>query len=117
MSVGFNHIIVFANTGKISDYQKSYNDNYAKTVKCFLPLNFNNKKQYQAILSVSINNTFPKEIVEIIGYKSDTDLNCYNFDLSEVYKQYKTQQKIGLTRFTLIEDDGRVKFRSESFRI
>lgn len=117
MSVGFNHIITFANTGKITDYQKSFTDNYAKTLRCFLPLSFNNKKQYKAKLSIGINNTYPKEIVEVIGTKSETDLNCYDFDLSQVYSQYGYFKKIGLIRLTLQRDDGRVKFQSETFKI
>lgn len=117
MSVGFNNTIVFANTGKVMDYQKSFSDNYAKILKVFLPPNFNNKKQYKAILSVSINNTFPKEIENVLGVKSDSDLNCYIFDVSELYRKYQSLKKLGLTQFRLFADDGRTKFKSESFRI
>lgn len=116
MSVGFNHVITFANTGKVTDYQKSYTENYAKIIKCYLPLNFNNKKNYHAILSVAINNTYPKEIVKVDGIKSETDLNCYEFDVSEVYRQYYPTKKIGLMKITLLNDNGRAKFQSETFR-
>lgn len=40
MSVGFNNNVVFANTGKIIDYQKSFNDNYTKILNVFLPPSF-----------------------------------------------------------------------------
>lgn len=115
--VGFNNVIVFNNTGKVSDYQKSYNDNYAKTLKVYLPAYFNNKKLYDAVLSTAINNTFPKQIETVVGIKSEYDLNCYEFDLSDLYAKYKQHNKIGLTRFTLYCDNGRQKFQSESFRI
>lgn len=118
MSVGFNNIITFNNNGKVTDYQRAYNNNYDKTLKVFLPLNYNNKKEYLAILSVSINNTFPKQIEKVIGYKDDTDLNCYIFNLSELYRIYEPLKKIGLSKLTLLnENTNRMKFQSESFRI
>ena len=117
MSVGFNHIIIFNNNGKIVDYQKAYNNQYAKTVKIFFPSNINNRKNYSAILSTAINNTYPKQVEFVEGVKSETDLNCYVFDLSEIYRKYKNLQKIGLTRVKLICDSGRDKFCSETFRI
>ena len=39
------------------------------------------------------------------------------FDVSELYREYKASNKIGLARFKLIRDDNRVKFQSETFRI
>ena len=117
MSVGFNYIITFNNNRKISDYQKSFNNNYDKHIKFFLPLNFNNKKDYKAYLSVAINDTFPKKIEKIVCYKSETDLNCYEADISELYRNYEMLKKIGLCRFNLDCDDGRSKFISETFRI
>lgn len=118
MSIGFFHVITFNNNGKITDYQKSYTDNYDKKLKVFLPLNYNNKKEYTIILSVSINNTFPKQIEKVIGYKDDTDLNCYIFNLSELYRKYSSLKKIGLSKLTLLnENSNRTKFQSESFRI
>lgn len=118
MSVGFNYVITFNNNGKISDYQKSFNNNYAKIVKIFLPLNYNNRKEYEAILSVSINDTFPKQIETVLGYKSDSDLNCYIFDISELYRKYKSFKKLGLTRLKLLcSNSNRTKFQSESFRL
>lgn len=116
MSVGFNHIITFSRLGDITDYQKHFNDNYAKTIKCFLPPNINNKNFYRAHLEVGINNTFPKKIVKVVGDKSDTDLNCYIFDISDVYKQYEFLNKIGLMKVILTEDNGTIIFQSESFR-
>lgn len=116
MSVGFNHVITFANTGKVTDYQKNFNDNYAKIIKCFLPLSLNNKRQYQACLTVGINDTFPKEIITVEGKKSDTDLNCYEFDVSEVYRLYYKTKKIGLMKITVSKENGRVVFQSETFR-
>lgn len=117
MSVGFNNIITFSNNGKISDYQKAYDNNYGKIIKTYLPLHINNKKDYEAILSVSINNTFPKQIEIVKGYKNETDLNCYIFDVSELYRKYYENKKLGLTRLKLMCDNGRVKFISESFRL
>lgn len=117
--VGFNNIIVFNNNGKITDYQKSYNNEYAKIVNIFLPLNFNSKKQFKAELSMSVDNTYPKEVVKVEGYKSETDLNKYIFDLSELYRNYYVAQKKkpGLCKIKLYSDNGRVKFESESFRL
>lgn len=117
MSVGFNNNIVFANTGKIIDYQKSFNDNYAKILNVFLPPSFNCKKQYKAILSIAINNTFPKEVENVLGVKSESDLNCYIFDVSDLYRKYQLLKKLGLSQFRLFAEDGRTKFKSESFRI
>lgn len=116
MSVGFNHIITFDKNGKILDYQKAYTDNYAKELKVFFPLNFNNKDDYAAILSVAINDTFPKQIETAVGSKSDTDLNCYIFDISELYREYKNFNKLGLMKIQLFYNDGKCKFTSESFR-
>lgn len=116
MSVGFNHIITFDRKGKVIDYQQSYNDNYAKTIRCFLPQNINNRNCYRAHLAVRINNTFPVMIVKVVGNKSETDLNCYNFDLSDVYEQYKVFNKIGLMQVILTEDNDDLIFKSESFR-
>lgn len=115
--VGFNHIITFKNTGKVSDYQKAYNNNYSKTLKVYLPLNINNKKRYTALLYISINGTFPKDIKIIEGTVVESDLNCYMFDVSELYREYKADNKIGLAKFKLVRDDNRVKFQSESFRV
>lgn len=114
--VGFKHKITFNNNGKITDYQKSYNDNYSKIVEVFLPLNFNNKKKYKIRLSASINNTFPKRIEEVEGIKSDTDLNKYTFDVSNLFLLTKNS-KLGLCKIRLINDSNRIKFESESFRI
>lgn len=116
MSVGFNHIIAFNRKGKVVDYQKSYNDNYAKTIRCFLPQNISNRDCYRAYLAVDINNTFPAMIVKVVGKKSETDLNCYDFDLSDVYEQYKVFDKIGLMQVILAEDNDDLVFKSESFR-
>ena len=116
MSVGFNYVITFNNNGKVTDYQKSYNENYGKFIKIFLPLNFNNRKNYNCILSVAINNTFPKVVESVLGCKEELDLNCYNFDISELYRKYGSMRKLGLMRIKLLEDDGRCKFTSESFR-
>ena len=114
--VGFNNIITFNNNGKVTDYQRAYNKEYGKTLKVFLPLNFNNKKDYIAKLTVAINNTYPKEIKIVEGIKSETDLNCYEFDLTQLfYKLVKKQ--IGLCRVCLVTDKGRVRFESESFRV
>lgn len=117
--VGFNNIIVFNNNGKIIDYQKSYNKEYAKILNIFLPLNFNNKKNYHIELSMAIDNTYPREIIKIDGVKSEEDLNKYTFNLSELYRNYYVAQKKkpGLSRIRLYTDNGRVKFESESFRI
>lgn len=117
MSVGFNHKIVFANTGKVSDFQKCFNDNYGKLVSCYLPLDINNRKHYTAVLSIAINNTFPLQIVDVYGKESETDLNCYQFDVSEVYRQYHESRRIGLAKLTLKRDSGRNRFQSETFRI
>lgn len=116
MSVGFNHIITFDKCGKISDYQKAYNNDYAKTVKIFLPLYISNKNFYNCYLYVSINNTFPKEIIKVCGDKSNTDLNCYIFDLSEIYRQFEPFKKIGLSQIVLMENNKYI-FKSETFRI
>lgn len=118
--VSFNHIITFNNNGKITDFQKSYSDNYLKTLNVFLPLNYNNKKQYHAELSAAVENTYPRQIVTVEGFKSDTDLNKYVFDLSELYRSLhssSTRKRLGLCKIKLYSDNGRVKFESESFRI
>lgn len=117
--VGYNNIITFNNNGKVTDYQKAYNDNYAKILNVFLPLSFNNHKCYHAELSMAVNNTYPKKVIRVDGVKSDTDLNKYIFDLSEIYRLYYEAQnkKPGLCRVTLYSDNGRAKFESESFRI
>lgn len=117
--VGFINSIVFNNNGKIIDYQKSYNDNYSKILNIYLPLNYNNKKNYTAKLYMAIDNTYPREIISVQGNKSDTDLNKYIFDVTEIFKeQYiKQKRKPGLCRIKLSVDDGRIKFESESFRL
>ena len=114
--VGFNHIITFNQNGKITDYQKSYNKEYAKKLNIYLPLNFNNKKRYIAELSVAVNNTFPKQIIKVEGYKSDTDLNLYQFDLTNLYN-LQARKELGLFKFKLYSDNHRTKFESEVFRI
>lgn len=116
MSVGFNHIITFSRTGKVTDYQKNYNDNYSKTIKCFLPLNINNRNCYKIYLNVGINDTFPKKLIKVVGKKLNTDLNCYEFDISNVYARYKTLNKIGLMQIILTENNGDLIFKSEAFR-
>ena len=116
MSVGFKYKIVLSNNGKIADYQKSYDNNYDKEIRVYFPLQINNKKNYKAILSMSINNTFPKQIESVIGVKDDTDLNCYIFNVSELYVKYKPVKKIGLSKVSLLTEDGRPKLISESFR-
>lgn len=113
---GFNHVIVFNQNGKISDYQKAYNKENAKTIRICLPLNFNNKKNYKAELSVAINNTYPTQVETVEGYKSETDLNVYNFDITQLY-YLQAKRKLGLFKFKLYSDDGRTKFESEAFRI
>lgn len=114
--VGFNTTIVFNNNGKIIDYQKAYNQNYGKTVNIFLPLNFNNKKNYKAEMSVAINNTFPKEIEIVEGVKSDSDLNKYTFDVTQLY-YLNVKKKLGLSKIKLYSSNGRTQFESESFRL
>ena len=114
--VGFSYIITLNNNGKITDYQKSFDNNYKKEIKVYFPLQINNKKNYQALLSVSINNTFPKEIETVIGVKDDTDLNCYIFDVSEIYNKYKYFKKLGLSKISLLCEDNRPRLISESFR-
>ena len=116
MSVGFNHIITFDRKGKVINYQQSYNDNYVKTIRCFLPQNINNRNHYRVHLAVKINNTFPAMIVKVVGNKSETDLNCYDFNLSDVYEQYKVFDKIGLMQVILTEDNDNLIFKSELFR-
>lgn len=114
--VGFNHVIVFNQNGKVIDYQKSYNKENAKKVKVILPLNFNNKKNYKAELSVAINNTYPKEIRTAEGYKSESDLNVYDFDLTQLFF-LQTNKKLGLFKLKLYSENNRIKFESEVFRI
>lgn len=115
--VGFNHFITFNNNGRITDYQRNYTKDYAKQVHIYLPPNFNNKKQYNAVFSVAVLDTYPKQILTVEGEKSDTDLNKYTFDLTNLYLQLKSQNKLGLCRVKLTSDNGRTKFESESFRI
>lgn len=115
--IGYNYIIVFNQNGKIQDYQKAYNSETAKTINLFLPLCFNNKKQYRAELSIAVNNTFPKQIITVCGKKAENDLNKYIFDLTAIYSSTLTKNKYGLCKFKLLSDNGRVKFESESFRI
>lgn len=113
---GFVYNITFNQNGKITDYQKSYNRDNSKIVNIFLPLNYNNKKEYNAILSVAINNTFPRKIVYAEGFKSLTDLNKYTFDITQLYLQEK-DKRLGLCEIRLTTDNNRTKFKSESFRL
>lgn len=114
--IGFNHVIVFNQNGKVVDYQKTYTKEDAKTIRVCLPLNFNNKKNYRAELSVAINNTYPTQVEIVEGYKSETDLNVYNFDVTQLY-YLQAKKKLGLFRFKLYSDNGRTKFESETFRV
>ena len=114
--VGFIYNITFNQNGKIIDYQKSYNNTYGKVINIFLPLNFNNNKEYKAQLSIAINNTFPREILFIDGYKCNDDLNKYAFDLTQIYLQDK-DKRLGLCEIRLLTENNRTKFKSESFRI
>lgn len=114
--VGFKNSIVFNQNGKVVDYQKSYNKEYDKTLSVFLPLNFNNKKHYRAELSISLNNTYPKQIEIVEGYKCEDDLNKYEFNLTQLYL-LDMKKKLGLCRFKLYSDNGKVRFESESFRL
>ena len=113
--VGFNYVITFNNNGKITDYQKDYNKETSKIVNAFLPLNYNNKKNYKAVMSVAVANTYPTQVLKVEGYKSESDLNKYIFDLTQLYNS--TKKKYGLCRIELFLDNGRTKFKSESFRI
>lgn len=113
--VGFNKKIVFDIKGKILDYQTGYNDNYNKSISVYLPFMFNHKNLHtEAKLKIAINNTFPKIIIEVIGKKSETDLNKYTFDITSVYTNY-LNNGLGLMQVEINCIDGEI-FKSESFR-
>lgn len=114
--VGFNHIVIFNNNGKITDFQKAYNKESQKTLSVFLPLNFNNKKRYKAVLSIAVNNTYPKRIETVEGFKSEADLNKYVFDITQMFA-LNANKKFGLCRVKLVDDNNRTQFESESFRL
>lgn len=116
MSIGFNHTITFNQNGRVVDYQKEYNKLNAKRVCVILPLNHNNKKENNIELSVAINNTYPRQIEKVKGYKSDTDWNMYYFDITQLI-DVKKRKNIGLSKIKLYSNKGRVKFESEHFRI
>lgn len=118
MSVGFNKIITFDEQGKITDYQKSFSNNYSKIVKIYLPMKFcsNDYIKQTPMLMININNTFPKIVEKILGVKSETDLNCYIFDLSVFYANYYNEHKIGLSKF-ILENDNNIIFTSQTFRV
>lgn len=116
--VGFNNIITFDRYGKVSNYQKSYDNQYSKTIKTFFPfpLFALDDNLYYASLYVSINNTFPKQIETIYGTKLKDDYNSFIFDVSELYRKFKNLDKIGLSQ-VYIYHGYNVVFKSESFRI
>ena len=117
MSVGFNFVVTLDKQGKITDYQKSYNDNYAKIVKVFFPLCFNNKDiTANATMITAINNLpMSKETYVTTGIKVMSDLNCYTFDVSNLYEKYKNDDKIGLSK--VCYSCSSFDFDSEAFRV
>lgn len=114
--VGFESIVTFNNNGSVRDKQKAFHNEYDKKLIVFLPLSFNNKKRYRAELSTAFDDTYPKRIVIVAGEKSETDLNCYTFELSEMFQAVQ-HSKVGLSKVILYTDKGRKKFESELFRI
>lgn len=117
--VGFNNNLVLGKRGKIYDYQKSYNNENSKLLNVFLPLNFNNKELYTMELAMAIDNTFPKDVVIVKGVKSETDLNKYMFDLTNLYRNYYSAQnkKPGLCKIKLYSENENLIYESENFRI
>lgn len=114
--VGFRTVVVFNNNGKVTDRQIAYDDNYGKELVVFLPLNFNNRKQFTAELTTSVEDTYPKRLVTIEGKKSETDYNCYTFDLTKLLEATKNF-KLGLSKVILYTDRRRKRFESELFRM
>lgn len=114
--VGFNHVITFNNNGKVTNYQHSYNKNNAKKLTVFLPLNFNNKRKFTCNLSVAVTNTYPTQIEVVEGIKSETDLNCYEFDVTQLYL-LNARRRFGLCKIKLLKSNGRTEFESEAFKL
>lgn len=115
--IGFNAIITFDNMGNISDYQKAYNNCYAKKVKIYLPMKYITEESQKAVLNMAVNNTFPLVIEESLGVKSKTDVNCFEFDVSVLYKKYHEDLKIGLSKFILYSQNGNIEYTSQTFRV
>lgn len=114
--VGFNHVITFNNNGKVTDYQRNFNKNNAKKLTVFLPPNFNNKRNFNCTLSIAVLNTYPTQVEVIEGCKSDTDLNCYEFDVTQLYL-LNARRKFGLCKIKLLKGNGRTEFESEAFKL
>lgn len=116
--IGFNLIITLDDCGKVTDYNKSYNNFYAKKVTLFLPMKYSFKMPQTPHLLTAINETYPLDIEDTIGKKSETDLNCYCFDVTNMYNKYCDDGRIGLTRFILRSaDDNTQLFTSQTFRV
>ena len=117
--IGFSLIITLDDCGKITDYKKAYDDFYAKKVIIFLPMKYSFKIPQTPHLLTAINETYPLNIEDTIGKKSETDLNCYCFDVTNLYNKYYDSSRIGLTRFILqsADDDDTQLFTSQTFRV
>lgn len=116
--VGFDKVIVFDNYGKVLDTQTNYNENYKKTITAFLPysLKFDFNKipdDLEPMLLVSINNTFPKQIVTINGLTSVTDYNKFRFDISDIEHKY---QNNGLGLMQVVIKQYNKVFKTDTFR-
>lgn len=112
--VGFTNNIVFDIKGKIIDQQIGYTNNYKKVIKAFLPFSFNPENLFtKATINIAIQNTFPRKIISICGYPTDSDPNCYVFDITNIYTKY-LKNGLGLMSIDIVCDNQ--KFKSHSFR-
>ena len=121
--IGFDLNLVFNDNGKVIDYKKAYNTEFKKQVKVYLPMKFctnttkMNGLKDKAKLHIAINDTYPSNIEEVLGYKIESETNCYAFDILVLYQKYEEENRIGLAQFELTDCCCSTLFLSQTFRI